>query len=205
MLSHVCKGLQTWPSFMAGTPLQCKRRASWLFEKQKTVYVGLGPMAREETHRESQLVHEWSDALGEILGPCCKNRHLPCSTALTKAQIQSIYFSCGVSTQISKRHFYQKDQDTKMQRKHWLICTRRYDKIAESFLSQKLKGNACKISSILQCKGIFSGEALICAEYFAEEQPQPTSSSSWTPSSSWWTSSSWTSDWHQHEWEDMKW
>ena len=43
------------------------------------------------------------------------------------------------------------------------------------------------------------------AEYFAEERPQSTSSSSWTPSSSWWTSSSWTSDWHQHEWQDSGW
>ena len=48
MLSHVCdycKGIETWSQFMAGTPLQSKRRTTWLFEKQKTVYVDLGPMA----------------------------------------------------------------------------------------------------------------------------------------------------------------
>ena len=37
------------------------------------------------------------------------------------------------------------------------------------------------------------------AGFFAEERPQPTSSSSWTPGSSW------TSDWHQHEWNDSTW
>ena len=48
-----------------------------------------------------------------------------------------------------------------MQRKHWLICTSKYDKIAALLASQKLQGNACEISSILQCKGILSGQALI--------------------------------------------
>ena len=35
-------------------------------------------------------------------------------------------------------------QDTKMQRKHWLICRSTYDKNAKFLLSQKLKGNACR-------------------------------------------------------------
>ena len=43
------------------------------------------------------------------------------------------------------------------------------------------------------------------AEYFAEERPQPpSSSSSWSQSSSWWSSSSWTSNWHQHDWKDSE-
>ena len=33
----------------------------------------------------------------------------------------TIYFTCGVSTKISKRHLYRNDQDSKMQRKHWLM------------------------------------------------------------------------------------
>ena len=48
-----------------------------------------------------------------------------------------------------------------MQRKHWLICTSKYDKIAELLSSKKLKGNACEISSIIQCNGVLSGQALI--------------------------------------------
>ena len=48
-----------------------------------------------------------------------------------------------------------------MQRKHWLICRSNHDKNWEFLLSPKLKGNACTISLILQCKGILSGWALI--------------------------------------------
>ena len=73
----------------------------------------------------------------------------------------TIYFTCGVSTKINKRHLYFNNQDTKTQRKHWLICASKYDKIAALFSSQKLQGNACEISSILQCEGILSGQALI--------------------------------------------
>ena len=64
-----------------------------------------------------------------------------------------------MSTKIGKRHLYNKDQDIKTQRKHWLTCTSKYDKIAELLSSQKLKGNACEISSIVQCRGILSGQA----------------------------------------------
>ena len=48
-----------------------------------------------------------------------------------------------------------------MQRKHWLMCTSKYDKIAALLSSQKLQGNACEISSMLQCEGILSGQAAI--------------------------------------------
>ena len=94
-----------------------------------------------ETHRESQLAINWSDAWVRYLD-----------------NIAKINFTCGVSTKTSQRHLYKKkDQDTKTQRKHWLTCTSKYDKIAESRWSQKLKGNPCEISSILHCKGISSG------------------------------------------------
>ena len=56
----------------------------------------------DETYRESQLVHEWSDAPVRYLD-------------------HTVRQNCGLT------------------------------------LSQKLEGNACEISSILQCKGILSG------------------------------------------------
>ena len=85
-----------------------------------------------------------------------------------------------------------------MQRKHW---SGKYDNIAEFFSSQKLGGNACKISLDPSMPRYLEWLSINWAEYFAEEQLQPTSSSSWTPISP----SSWTSDWHQHEWKDSAW
>ena len=87
----------------------------------------------------------------------------------------TIDFTCGVSTKASKRHPYHKDQDAKMQRKHWLICRSKYDKNAEFLISQKLNPSMQKY---------LEWRSTNWAEYFAEERTQPTSSSSWTPSSS---------------------
>ena len=42
---------------------------------------------RDETYRESQLVHEWSDAWVTYLDHIAKNRHLPHGAALTKKKI----------------------------------------------------------------------------------------------------------------------
>ena len=153
---------------------------------------------RDETDKESQLVHEWSDAWVRYLDHIAKNRHLPKKRRTYKGIDMTIYLR--VSTKISKRHHYQKDQDTKM-----LTCTSQYDKIAEVLLSQKLKKQRLRNQLDPSMQRNLAWLSTHWAEYFAKEQPLPASSSSWTPSSSWWISSSWTSDWHQNEWKDTAW
>ena len=75
----------------------------------------------DEIHRKSQLAHNWSDAwvryldhIGKLMSPIQRRIH--------KGRDTTIYFTCGGSTKISKRHIYHKDQGTKMQRKR-LICS----------------------------------------------------------------------------------
>ena len=170
------------PLVVAGTPPQSKRRTTWLFEKQQTVIAIWDRWKNDKTHR----VHEWSDVWVRYLDHIAQFDILHAAPHEQWKRHNNLLY-----LQISKRHLYHNDQDAKMQRKHWLICTCKYDKIAEFLSSQKVQGNACEISSIFQCKGIFVWHSTNWTEYFAEERPQSTSSSSGTPSSSWWTSSSW--------------
>ena len=114
---------------MAETQLQSSSRTTWLFEKRKTVYVGLGQMAKWRD-LQGVPVGPWVvRCLGEIfIRPYCANQTIlhkltsPIQRRTHKGKDTTIYITGGVSTMISKRHFYHKDQVTKMQRKHWLIC-----------------------------------------------------------------------------------
>ena len=98
--------------------------------KQKTHYVvvrktkdsarrsGTDGKMTNESCKESQMVHEWSDAWVRYLDHIAHNRHFQYRAALAKGIDTTIYFTVGVSTKISKRHLYNRDQDTKTQRKH---------------------------------------------------------------------------------------
>ena len=146
---------------------------------------------RDEIYRKSQLVHEWSDVWMRYLGLIAKI-DISHTAPLLQRERYNNHFTCGVSTKISaKKAFVDMHKQVRQD------C-------GVPFI-RKVEGNACKISSILQCKRYLEWLRTTWAGYFAEEQPQPTSSSFWTPSSSWWTSSSWTWDWHQHEWKDSAW
>ena len=126
-------------------------------KRHKTVYVDLGPMAKMTRPTGSP---SWSMS-GQMLGwdtwTILQKSTSPIQRRTYKGKDTTIYFTCGVSTKISKRHLYHKDQDTKMQRKHLVDMHKQVRQDCGVPLSQKLKGNACEISSILQCKGILSG------------------------------------------------
>ena len=68
---------------------------------------------RDKNYRESQLVHEWSDGWVRYLDHIAKSTS-PIQRRTHKGKDTTIYFTCGVSTKISKHHLYHKDQDTKM-------------------------------------------------------------------------------------------
>ena len=109
---------------------------------------------RDETYRESQLVHEWSDASVRYLDHTAKI-DLSQKRRTRRGRDTTIYFTCGVSTKISKRHLYHKDQDTKMQRKHCLIYTSKvrqdcgapfYPKSSKATLAKPIRSFNAKVS-----------------------------------------------------------
>ena len=131
---------------MVETQLQSSWRTTWLFEKRKTLYVGLGQMAKWRD-LQGVPVGPWVvRCLGEIfIRPYCANQTIlhkltsPIQRRTHKGKDTTIYITGGVSTKISKRHFYHKDQVTKMQRKHWLICRSKHDKNSEFFFIPKVE------------------------------------------------------------------
>ena len=68
--------------------------------KKKRAYVDLGSMARDDTYRESQLVHEWY-AWARYLDHLEKIDISHTAPHLQR-NITTIYFSCGVSTKIKQ-------------------------------------------------------------------------------------------------------
>ena len=113
---------------------------------------------RDETYRESQLVPEWSDAWVRCLDHIANIDISHTAPHFQRNRCNNLlYLRSGLAMKTSKRHLCNKDQDTKTQRKHWLSCTSKYDKITVFLLSPKLKGNAGKISSIVHCKDNLSG------------------------------------------------
>ena len=176
------RGYKHGHNYIAGPP-QSKRRPRGCSENKRHNTSIWDRWKNDVTYRTFRFAINWSGAWVRYLDHIAKSIS-PMQRRTCKGIDTAIYFTCGASTKISKRHLYHKDQDTKAQRKHWLMCTSKSDPSAQRCL-QWLSIN--------------------WAEYSAEEQPQPTSSSPWTPRSYWWASSSWTSDWHQHERKDSVW
>ena len=69
-----------------------------------------------------------------------------------------------------------KDQDTKMQRRHWLICRNRYDKFAEFFFSQKVVKHRLHNQLDPAMQRYLEWPSTKKAEYFAHSQPTSSSS-----------------------------
>ena len=64
-------------------------------------------------------------------------------------------------TKVDSTHLYQQDQGTKKQKSHKSRCKGDRDKIWHSHFSQKVKGGAGVIGSILHCEGTVRGKVVI--------------------------------------------
>ena len=102
----------------------------------------------------------------------------------------------------SKLHLYHNDQDTRMPKKALVDLHKQVRQDCGVTFIPKVEKQRLRNQLDPSMQRYLEWLSTDSAEYFAEERPQPTSSSSWTPISSWWTSSSRTSEWHQHEWQD---
>ena len=207
MLSHVfdsCNEIQTWPQFMAGTP-QSKRRTTWLFEKPNDRKRRSGTDGQnDETCRESHLAINWSGAWVRYLDHIAKIDIFHTAPHLQRNRYNNQRYLRSVdgdeqAPSLQQRPGYQ-DAKKALVDMHKQVRQDRGVTFIPKVEWQRLRN---QIDPSMQ--RYLEWLSTDWAEYFAEERPQPTSSSSLSPSSPLWTSSSWTSDWHQHEWKDSEW
>ena len=184
---------------MAGTPPQSKKTHYVVVRKAKDSIRRTGTDGKETRPSGSPSWSMSGQMLGEILGPNCKNRHLPYCAALTQRKILYLR-SVNEDKQappLPQRPGYQdaKKALVDVQKQVRQECgIPSIQEVERQRLHNQLDPSMQRYLERLSTDW---------AEYFAEERPPPTYSSSWTPSSSWWTSSSSTSDWHQHEWKHI--
>ena len=152
---------------------------------------------RDETYRESQVVHEWSDAWVRYFGHVANIDISHTAPHSQRQRYNNVLYLRSVNEDKQAPPLPQRP-GYKDAKKHWLMCRSKWDKNAELLLSQKFARQRLHNQLDPSMQRYLERLSTDWAEYFAEERPPPT----WTPSSSWWASSSWTSDWHQHEWKD---
>ena len=150
MLSHVfdyCKGIQHGSNLSQEHHHKAKDALRGC-SNNKRQYTSIWDLwHNDEIYRESQIAINWSDAWVRYLDHTAKIDIHQTAPHLQRNRYNNLLYLWSVD---EDHHLYQQDQDTKTQRKHWLACTRKCDKIAELPPSRE-------INSILQCTGILSG------------------------------------------------
>ena len=111
----------------------------------------------DENYRESQLAIGWSDAWMRDLDHVTQIDIYHKAPQEQRSRYHNLLYVRSVHEDrqaplLSQRRGYQKQQ-----RAHKSKCKGNRDKIWESHLTQKVKGGALIISSILHCKGTLSG------------------------------------------------